>query len=545
MRSAAFALALRTSDRPWALLLALLFLACVGHSIAIHRTINWDCAYYVRCGQLILDGKLPYVDFVDINPPLIMYVSVVPAFLARCLSLEPTLAFALFIDLILALSLWQLRYLLPRADPGLRPDERGLLALAWVAGGWAILLAGKWGQRDHLFALTALPYVLLRVGRYGGTRVPLALAAALGLQTAVGACLKPHFLVVLAGVELFLVLTRRTGRRLLDAENLALAIFTFAYVVHWFLLPPAMREMYFGRWVPLALKHYDLAYGVDAGTLVTKLASRAFGFGLPLVLLLASGLAVRPRADSMPLAAPLTVLAWLCLLGYLLQRKDWGYHLIPFYLTALLVTAVLVVEFKRVLESRVRPRAMGSALVVLPFCVSLLAAPIAGAFVVRETLHPATPPEEILRVGRAIDAWSRPGDPVLLVTPSIWPAYPLLLQMNRTPGSRFCLFPVAYFYPDTGGAATAPFFPYHDLAGMSQEERMILGELQEDILTRRPRLILIQNTDGGQGLPKRFHIFDYLVHVGLVDTLVPSRYREADGFRCWRLLVLNERRARR
>jgi hypothetical protein len=45
--------------------------------------INRDCALYLQCAQFLLAGSIPYVDYVEISPPLAHYIHVLPVLLAR------------------------------------------------------------------------------------------------------------------------------------------------------------------------------------------------------------------------------------------------------------------------------------------------------------------------------------------------------------------------------------------------------------------------------------------------------------------------------
>ncbi|HMY02717.1 MAG TPA: hypothetical protein PKA48_05155, partial [Candidatus Obscuribacter sp.] len=50
-------------------------------------SISADQSVYVQSGLLLLQGKVPYLDFFDFNPPLIVYLNVIPVLVARALAL--------------------------------------------------------------------------------------------------------------------------------------------------------------------------------------------------------------------------------------------------------------------------------------------------------------------------------------------------------------------------------------------------------------------------------------------------------------------------
>lgn len=49
------------------------------------QALNMDNALFLHFGKLLLLGRMPYVDFVDFNPPLTHYIHAVPVFLAGLL----------------------------------------------------------------------------------------------------------------------------------------------------------------------------------------------------------------------------------------------------------------------------------------------------------------------------------------------------------------------------------------------------------------------------------------------------------------------------
>ena len=47
---------------------------------------------YLEMGRYLLEGRLPYVDYIELNPPLIHYISVIPVFLADLTGINPIFA---------------------------------------------------------------------------------------------------------------------------------------------------------------------------------------------------------------------------------------------------------------------------------------------------------------------------------------------------------------------------------------------------------------------------------------------------------------------
>ena len=65
--------------------------------------IKSDCALYLEMGRQLLEGKLPYVDFGEVNPPLIIYLNAIPAFFAKYVGIN---IIVVFLFTILGLLIW-------------------------------------------------------------------------------------------------------------------------------------------------------------------------------------------------------------------------------------------------------------------------------------------------------------------------------------------------------------------------------------------------------------------------------------------------------
>ena len=230
-----------SARRLWLLLLLLPLALCLGVMLGTGPRLSHDCALELQCAQLLLDGQRPYVDFYKINPPLIIYLNTLPVLLARGTGLSLAVSFTLLVGLAAALTLGLVFYLLARRELGLTDEQRYLLTL--IAALLVALAAGPdWGQREHLFLIGYLPFLLRRVQRWEGlgeTRWGLDLAV--GIGAGLVAALKPHFLLIAALPELFWALRRRTLRPWATVEMGAFVAVVALYVLHFLFWPAAMR----------------------------------------------------------------------------------------------------------------------------------------------------------------------------------------------------------------------------------------------------------------------------------------------------------------
>ncbi len=190
------------------------------------RPLNSDSAWLLHLAERVVRGDRLYVDLIEINPPLIVWLQIPIVFLAGRLGLDPISAFRIavlaWIGLCLVLSASVLRSATVRAR-----DRRWiLLAIVLVALGWT---RAHFGEREHLVLVALLPYLFLTAMVAQGRALLPALRIVVGFVAALGFTLKPHFLLVWIVCLLYVAWKRRTARWLLGVENLTILGFVILY----------------------------------------------------------------------------------------------------------------------------------------------------------------------------------------------------------------------------------------------------------------------------------------------------------------------------
>jgi len=605
-------------DVPWIGLAALLIGLLAAALCRAPRRINHDCALYLHQAELLLDGGVPYVDFVDTNPPLIVYLNVPPVLLSRAVGVSAATTFHGLLLLLLIVSTAEIYFLLgggrqitsrftrgtipfflrenrDSARASIRPSrrtpagsfrayERGVILLVWIAISFLIWRRCELGQREHLFVLLYVPYLFLRIARYQENSAPVWFAVLLGFQAGVGVSIKPHFLILAVLVEIILLASARRRRTLWAPENIAASAVVIAYVGHWLFVPAAMREAFFGRWLPMIRGGYA-AYDVSYGQIAQKLLHSPTATILVLTTLLALAVAVGyrfrrrvcfekgttgclsagagrqsasdTRADKPPVAPPAPQICATGLSKHVLgvslpalggfaagslalifvQKKGWSYHAIPFETAAGMATALLAVLSVRVLHRANPHRSYRSGFACTAFaagCLLFIVVLIASCI----SRQPAArQPPAFAALQGVIEQRTKPGDRVLFIATSVRPAYPMLLQLDRKPGSRYlCSFPIALFYGHCRvSAAGEPL--YRRRADAPPAEQRFLAELEADVARLRPRLVIIPDFPGGMGLPEHFNHSDYLSHSGWTERAL-EHYRELPGPEGWKVFEL-------
>jgi hypothetical protein len=125
---------------------------------------NNDNAWLLYTASRVVDGARLYVDVVEINPPLIIWLEIPIVWLARSSGLAPVEVFrAVVLGGALA-SATACNWIAGRAFPSMRSSQAFfLVALALIA-----LPVSWFGQREHLLMILVLPYLYLSAGRTAG-----------------------------------------------------------------------------------------------------------------------------------------------------------------------------------------------------------------------------------------------------------------------------------------------------------------------------------------------------------------------------------------
>ena len=77
-------------DRDRVYAAAAILIVALGAIPEFFSLLQMDKAWYLQAAGMLLDGVRPYVDqFIEMNPPLIMWLNAIPAALARALNVSP------------------------------------------------------------------------------------------------------------------------------------------------------------------------------------------------------------------------------------------------------------------------------------------------------------------------------------------------------------------------------------------------------------------------------------------------------------------------
>jgi hypothetical protein len=297
-----------------ALALAAAGMACL---LSLLPAVGHDQMWCLYAAGRMLDGtKLYGPHLLESNPPLILWMLLQPAAIARLVHLPVSLVFK--VDVLVTAAAVGLVCLKLLRRLGMRSSG---LAFAFVCV-FGVMPARDFGQRDHLLALLLLPYILAAAAyAEGEIGISRWLRIAIGIVAGLGVSLKPHHLLVPLVIEAALLLLRRDrNRRLLRPEAVSLAVTCAAYLAAIRLLSPEyltdilpiLRDTYW------AIGHLTLAGLVWQSIELHVLAA------VVLCMYLASG-----RQRARPLTTLLIVAGVASAVAYYFQGTGWYYQQLP------------------------------------------------------------------------------------------------------------------------------------------------------------------------------------------------------------------------
>ncbi len=433
---------------------------------------NLDAAWYLYVARRVLAGARLYRDIVEINPPLIVALSVPPEWLARHLGVLDLAVYDLAAAGLAVASVAFAGRLLRRlaGEPG-EAGRRAILLLMLAA--LFPLAAADFGQREHLLLALVLPYLCLSAVRAQGgeARLPEALAA--GVMAGLGLALKPFYLPLWVVMEGYLALARRAGPPWRRGENVAIAATLALYGLAVLVLLPG--------YLPL-VKWLGPVYTALLRQPWTRIVATPDGV-LPLLAVVA--IAATPSAGPWrSLRGVMLIGAATSLLAVLLQQKGWSYHYYPSRAASLAALGIVALSWAS-------PSRGGARAAVARLAPLLLAADFAVVAVQRgrEALAAGAFEREAVRgdMAHLVRRYATGGS-ILGLTVSPTPSFPLV---NFTGAGWALRFPSLWMIPALVARGQWAF----QAAGAppvrrSAEQQYVIDAVTDDFVGRSPALLL-------------------------------------------------------
>jgi len=331
----------RSTLLAWLSAFAVLAAAIAQHAGA---TLNPDNSWLLTIGEKWLAGQVPYVDFVEVNPPASILLYMPAVALAHWLDIRPEILVTLMMFAGVVAGLALTGRILRSADLLDAAPLPWLLAAALFV--FAILPANTFAQREHIAAVLVLPALATyRVG-IAGRALPLHLRILAGLAGGLCIVIKPYFAGALLLPLAYGVLAadgslqRRVGL-LFSPTNWVIALLVCAYGAMVLALFPAFVQsimpLLVDAYLPVRVPLWRIATTSSLCVVVPFLICGLF--------------------DRKGFRTPETMLLLLATIGFALaviaQGKSWPYHYYPVLSLGLLTLArSLILQASRKADGR-------------------------------------------------------------------------------------------------------------------------------------------------------------------------------------------------
>ena len=479
-------------------------LSVVGTLFAVSLFLNHDAAGYLTLADRLLDGLRLYEDTVTPNQLIVVYLHWVPAALARATPLSIVHAFYVFLFVLLNLCVWQswrvLRDVPVLGAPAARTGsvvllQFGLFVLPFARG-------NDFGQREQIFCALVAPYILLCARRLlGGPGLPNVDAVATGVLAAAGFCIKPHFLVLFAACELWLVWRGGRAETVRRPELFTIVAIGASYAVFWALAYPSVFAL---------IPHFATAYVGFAKSAAEKLTAIAMPAGVAVLLVAAAALPSVRRTRAVRDVYGLGVVAVAATFAIYGLQSGFTYHvyLVLFFVVMLAGLAIVLSAGHRV------------ALVIALLLSVLLAADFKAAAV-----RNAGDRDRV----RKLTEWVEPqiaGKNVLVLSMGMFPWYSVIAGAGaKSTGSLWFLKYLPAAYAAEKGSSLAP--TYHTPERMGEDERFYHEAIIRDFEVSPPEVVIVSTGIHHPAMPGTpFDILRYLQG----DPRFEARWREYAPF---------------
>jgi len=509
-------------------------------SIVYLPFLHHDVAGYLTAGQMLVGGARPYVDIIDTNFPMIMYISAIPAWISSLTHAPLATAGIVFFFCTVLFTMLFFVKILKIAFPELAWQQLLFVCTAWLYSSCFTYWFFNFGQREQLIFLFLAPFFVLRHARYAQVRVPLYLSTLIALIAFCGVAIKPFYILPILAVELLHALAyRRFLKPLLSPETRAFVFAGIVYLAHFYFF--AGMSAFYDYWLGFMMRGYirGTAYAIGAESSMQLLQQKHFIYAYCGVAAVLSLLILYNRRSLFLLATCFGWFACVTVGFFIGQKKGWPYHLLPFYCSCYMGGALLCLacrkSFDKIKGAYMPVLAAAAVIMVLSACPMPF-------MVLRAALVNAPFHFEKNELVKTIESLTGPDDGVLFLDTATRPGFPALTYAGRKLGGRFLTtFPLAFFFKDSDD-----YVPKKELR---EDEAKFYGMLEKDIDVFRPKLIFVRT---GQLLATDdyFRLHEYLSRRGFLKKIFSSytymglfegtkfvedaRFAESPKFELWR-----------
>lgn len=322
----------------WYFAYALLYTLCLAVFIAqFNISIHPDTAWLTQCAQRYMVG-IPLIEgCYDSNPPLSILIYTPAVFLSKLTGLAAYYSVYLVIFAVISVSIITTHKVLS-ALTFLSPHERYIFLAAYIT---CAVIAPKYdfSQRDHIIAVTTVPFFLIQIAITKRLPLPAFLSHASLFFGAVMFLVKPHYGLIPTALLAHRLWSRKSLKILLDRDFLYLALTSATYIAAIFIF----FQDFLNFTLPDVI-HYYLPYNNSS-----DIARYISPYLIP--LLISAPLCyflMKDDKEKLFFYSFCWLATVISLLSFYMQGKGFYYQFIPFlvlFWTALSISVLSVVTF--------------------------------------------------------------------------------------------------------------------------------------------------------------------------------------------------------
>ena len=486
------------------------------HLLAIVFTpyLNHDVAYFLTAGQMLVEGARPYVDIIDTNPPMMIYISAIPALFSHLTKTPLAVSGIMFFFSIVILTLILFIKIIKYIDAKLTHSEIYLICIFWLFFSFFCYYEGDFGQREQLIFLFLAPFLVLRFARHKKIKISPYLAGIIAFMAFCAVAMKPYYALILVFLEIVLLIKYRHFKKpFLVLEAYVCVCLGFLFLIHFYLVPG--MSSFYDKWLGFVIKGYS-AYSMEWQHTIGELFYNPSFYVCSIGGLLLCILFLWGKRSVFFLSYLFVLFGFASLIFYVYLAKGWSYYRLPFYYGILTGAVLSLIGFMKI-TTRKRYVYM---LATIPILILLLFLSI--------TLKQILAPSNLFapfkntpflfqqnRFTETIESLTFPDDNVLFLNTSVKPAFPNLTYTGRKHGGRFLFtYPLSFFFKNSTDYILEDQW--------KDDEAEFYSWLKEDIHRLRPKLIFINTGDNLQGNAPYFKISEYLRRKGFYETISSS-----------------------
>ncbi len=291
-----------------------------------------DKCWLLLAARKWIEGGRLYRDIFESNPPLIIWLYSLPAYLSLHLPVRDYLALVMLGLCLAALSVTvSVRLLAFHAQLAGDAYKRAQFAFLLLFILCFYTSPAYFADREHLFFMLALPYLLRWMPSIEG-KLPIGLRVATGAMAAIGFCIKPQLGIIFVTVQLLYFLQRRSAAIVISRENIIIYAIACCYLLSvW-----CFTQEYVFVVLPMLLQTYS-SYKVSP---IMSLLWSGFILAIPFA-------DFRLRYTQSPYRRDIVYILGVCAgcLGYALLNNGWGYTFIPLDYMIFIATCFVYWEY--------------------------------------------------------------------------------------------------------------------------------------------------------------------------------------------------------